>query len=180
MADVSDLLRSVVAPSEADKSMIIELAVVAMEEMIIMAQAGEPLWIPSPVNNFTEILSEEEHFRSFPRVIGPTPLGLKPEALRSSAIVIMNHMNLVEILMDVSNQDLEFIGSLFSRSYIFLMTSVVDNSVPFGTGVVQSHYAIMKVLATGVLVWSFATALSTVLHWIYARTSLLQNFGWNW
>ncbi|GAB2289159.1 hypothetical protein Dimus_023462 [Dionaea muscipula] len=62
-----------------------------------------------------------------------------------------------------SDQDLEFIGSLFSRSYIFLMTTVVDNSVPFGTGVVQSHYAIMQVLATGVLVWSFATALVPVL-----------------
>ncbi|GAB2288139.1 hypothetical protein Dimus_022483 [Dionaea muscipula] len=135
------MLRSVVAPSEADKPMIIELVVVAMEEMIIMAQAGEPLWIPSPVNNFTEILSEEEHFRSFPRVIGPTPLGLKPEASCSFAIVIMNHMNLVEILMDV----------YLSRP-----------------GVVQSHYAIMKVLATGVLVWSFATDFGTVLTWIYA------------
>uniref|UniRef100_A0A7C9EMP5 START domain-containing protein n=1 Tax=Opuntia streptacantha TaxID=393608 RepID=A0A7C9EMP5_OPUST len=95
-----DLLRSVGPPTEADKPMIIELAVAAMEELIRMAQAVEPLWVPSP-DNTTEILNEEEYFRSFPRGIGPTPLGLKSEASRDSAVVIMNHMNLVEILMDV-------------------------------------------------------------------------------
>ncbi|GAB2298839.1 Homeobox-leucine zipper protein MERISTEM L1 [Dionaea muscipula] len=125
----SDLLRSIAAPSEADKPMIIELAVAAMEEMIRMAQAGEPLWIPSPDhNNFTEILSEEEYFRSFPRGIGPTPLGLKSEASRSSAIVIMNHMNLVEILMDVHQWSSVFAG-IVSRAMTLevLSTGVAGN-----------------------------------------------------
>lgn len=94
-----DLLRSVSGPTDADKPMIIELAVAAMEELVRMAQAGEPLWIPSP-DNSSEILSEEEYFRTFPRGIGPKPLGLKSEASRESAVVIMNHINLVEILMD--------------------------------------------------------------------------------
>ena len=95
-----DLLRTVSGPTEADKPMIIELAVAAMEEVIRMAQSGEPLWVCSPGNS-TEALSEEEYFRTFPRGIGPKPLGLKSEASRESAVVIMNHMNLVEILMDV-------------------------------------------------------------------------------
>lgn len=96
----NDLLRSVSGPTEEDKPMIIELAVAAMEEVIRMAQAGEPLWIPSP-DNSTEILSEDDYVQTFPRGIGPKPLGLKSEASRESAVVIMNHMSLVEILMDV-------------------------------------------------------------------------------
>lgn len=98
----SDLLRSVSGPTEADKPMIIELAVAAMEELIRMAQAGEPLWIPCNDNIATaENLNEDEYVRTFPRGIGPKPLGLKSEASRESAVVIMNHINLVEILMDV-------------------------------------------------------------------------------
>lgn len=96
----ADLLRSVSGPTDADKPMIIELAVAAMEELIRMAQAGEPLWIPSTESS-GEGLSEEEYVRSFPRGIGPKPLGLKSEASRESAVVIMNRINLIEILMDV-------------------------------------------------------------------------------
>lgn len=96
----ADLLRSVSGPTDADKPMIIELAVAAMEELIRMAQTGEPLWIPSTDINSAEVLSEEEYVRTFPRGIGPKPLGMKSEASRESAVVIMNHINLVEILMD--------------------------------------------------------------------------------
>lgn len=95
----SDLLRTVSRPSDADKPMIIELAVAAMEELIRMAQTGEPLWVPNS-DGLGEVLSEDEYVRTFPRGIGPKPLGLKSEASRESGVVIMNHMNLVEILMD--------------------------------------------------------------------------------
>lgn len=95
-----DLLRSVSGPLEADKPVIVELAVAAMEELIRMAQAGDPLWVTGN-HGSTEILNEEEYLRTFPRGIGPKPLGLKSEASRESAVVIMNYVNLVEILMDV-------------------------------------------------------------------------------
>ncbi|KAH9606681.1 hypothetical protein KSS87_014890 [Heliosperma pusillum] len=95
-----DLLRSIAPPNEADKPVIVELAVAAMEELIRMAQAGNPLWVHDS-HNPTEILNKEEYFRTFPRGIGPMPLGWMSEASRESTIVIMNHMNLVEILMDV-------------------------------------------------------------------------------
>ncbi|KAK1556456.1 hypothetical protein Q3G72_005306 [Acer saccharum] len=49
-----DLLRSVSGPSKADKPMIVELAVAAMEELMRMAQAGEPLW-STICNNITPI-----------------------------------------------------------------------------------------------------------------------------
>lgn len=98
----ADLLRSVSVPTEADKPMIVELAVAAMEELIRMAQAGDPLWVPGDhTSPHQEILNEDEYLRTFPRGIGPKPLGLNSEASRESALVIMNHVNLVEILMDV-------------------------------------------------------------------------------
>ncbi|CAI9087801.1 OLC1v1021974C1 [Oldenlandia corymbosa var. corymbosa] len=122
-----DLLRSVSGPTEADKPMIIELAVAAMEELVRMAQAGEPLWVPSS-DNSTETLSEEEYLRTFPRGIGPKPMGLKSEASRESAVVIMNHINLVEILMDV-NQWSSVFSSIVSRALTLevLSTGVAGN-----------------------------------------------------
>lgn len=100
MYGAGDLLRSIDGPTEADKPMIIELAVAAMEELVRMAQMGEPLWMPS-LDGTTAELSEDEYIRTFPRGIGPKPAGFKCEASRETAVVIMNHISLVEILMDV-------------------------------------------------------------------------------
>lgn len=88
-----------------DKPLVIELAVAAMEELVRMAQLGEPLWVPSVVDGVaTESLNEEEYARSFPRGVGPKSPELRSEASRDTVVVIMNHMNLVEMLMDaVSN-----------------------------------------------------------------------------
>ncbi|KAL8107781.1 homeobox-leucine zipper protein MERISTEM L1-like [Apium graveolens] len=127
MFGAGDLLRSVAGPSEADKPLIIELAVAAMEELIRMAQAGEPLWVPS-TDNTIECLSEDEYLRNFPRGIGPKPMGLKSEASRESAVVIMNHVNLVEILMDVNQWSTVFSG-IVSRAMTIdvLSTGVAGN-----------------------------------------------------
>ncbi|GFP79075.1 homeobox-leucine zipper protein meristem l1 [Phtheirospermum japonicum] len=123
----ADLLRSVSGPTDADKPMIIELAVAAMEELIRMAQSGEPLWLPT-IDNSIEALNEDEYIRIFPRGIGPKPLGFKSEASRESAVVIMNHMNLVEILMDV-NQWSSVFSSIVSRAVTLevLSTGVAGN-----------------------------------------------------
>ncbi|KAG8385711.1 hypothetical protein BUALT_Bualt03G0073600 [Buddleja alternifolia] len=123
----ADLLRSVSGPTDADKPIIIELAVAAMEELIRMAQTGEPLWIPS-TDNSMEALNEEEYTRVFPRGIGPKPLGLISEASRESAVVIMNRINLVEILMDVSQWSSVF-SSIVSRAVTLevLSTGVAGN-----------------------------------------------------
>lgn len=97
-----DLLRPTGGPTvdQTDKQMVVELAVAAMEELTRMAQMGDPLWIPGIGSN-TCVLNEEEYFRTYPRGIGPKPLGFRSEASRETTVVIMNHVNLVEILMDV-------------------------------------------------------------------------------
>ncbi|GMN49839.1 hypothetical protein TIFTF001_019002 [Ficus carica] len=122
----SDLLRSVTVPTEADKPVIVELAVAAMEELVRMAQTGDPLWVPG--DNSSEMLNEDEYLRSFPRGIGPKPLGMKSEASRESAVVIMNHTNLVEILMDVNQWSTVFCG-VVSRAMTLdiLSTGVAGN-----------------------------------------------------
>ncbi|KAK2988028.1 hypothetical protein RJ640_011291 [Escallonia rubra] len=123
-----DLLRSISAPTEADKPMIIELAVTAMEELTRMAQMGEPLWLP-PIDGATvTMLNEEEYMRSFPRGIGPKPAGFKCEASRETVVVIMNHINLVEILMDVNQWSTVFSG-IVSRAMTMevLSTGVAGN-----------------------------------------------------
>lgn len=112
MYGAADLLRSISAPSDADKPIIIELAVAAMEELVRMAQMGEPLWITG-LDGSTAVLNEDEYIRTFPRGIGPKPSGFTCEASRASAVVIMNHINLVEMLMDVVSLILFFINLKF-------------------------------------------------------------------
>ena len=89
--------------TDAEKIMVVELAVSAMEELAQVAQAGEPLWVPDPSSNNTELLDNEEYLQQFPSVIGPTPYGLKIEATREIDLVIMEAPSLVETLMDVVN-----------------------------------------------------------------------------
>lgn len=98
------LIRSLTEqPSEIDKPMIIELAIAAMDEFLRMAQVNEPLWLTTSDNGTTtnNVLNEDEYNKMFQyRCTGPTPAGYITEASRDSAVVIINHVNLVQILMD--------------------------------------------------------------------------------
>ncbi|KAF2548565.1 hypothetical protein F2Q70_00022751 [Brassica cretica] len=126
MHGTSDIMRSVSIPCEADRPMIVELAVAAMEEIVIMAQTGDPLWVLN--DNLGEILNEEEYFRMFPRGIGPNPIGFRSEASREFTVVITNHINLIEILMDVNQWSSVFWG-IVSRALTLevLSTGVAGN-----------------------------------------------------
>ncbi|CAN6571612.1 unnamed protein product [Malus baccata var. baccata] len=122
MYGVGDLLRSISASSEADKPMILELAVAAtMDELIRMAQLVEPLWMTS-LDGSTTVLNEVEYIRTFPREVRPKQNCFKTEASRESAVVIMNHMKLVEILMDV-NQWSTVLSGIVSRALTLEMTA---------------------------------------------------------
>ncbi|CAL9057805.1 unnamed protein product [Musa banksii] len=109
MIGAGDLLGSMFGHREIEKPVVIELAVVAMEELTRMARLSEPLWTMKHGDSF-EILSEDEYVRNFPRGIGPKPLGMKSEATRQTAAVIMNRVNLVEMLMDVNQWSNVFSG----------------------------------------------------------------------
>ncbi|XP_012463792.1 homeobox-leucine zipper protein HDG2 isoform X2 [Gossypium raimondii] len=137
MYGAGDLLRSISSPSEADKPIIIELAVAAMEELVRMAQMGEPLWMTS-LDGTTYVLNEEEYIRTFPRGIGPKPTGFKCEASRETAVVIMNHINLVEILMDVNQWSTVFSGIVSKASTLDVLS----------TGIAGNYNGALQVMAT--------------------------------
>lgn len=86
-----------------ERSIFLELALAAMDELVKMVQTDEPIWIPS-LDGGKETLNYEEYLHSFPRCIRPKPVGFVTEASRDNGMVIINSMALVETLMDaVSN-----------------------------------------------------------------------------
>ncbi|KAG6466348.1 homeobox-leucine zipper protein ROC2-like [Zingiber officinale] len=122
-----ELLKSISSYMDIEKPMLVELAVAAMEELVRMAQLGEPLWAVG-IDGFTETLNEEEYARIFPRGIAPKSPGMKSEATRATAAVIMNHVNMVEMLMDV-NQWSNIFSDIVSRAITLevLSTGVAGN-----------------------------------------------------
>lgn len=91
-----------------ERSMYLELALAAMDELVKMAQADEPLWIRSLEGvggggGGREMLNHEEYMRSFTPCIGMKPNGFVTEASRETGIVIINSLALVETLMDSVN-----------------------------------------------------------------------------
>jgi len=82
-----------------ERSIVLELALAAMDELVKMAQTGEPLWIRS-LEGGREILNYEEYTRTMTPCIGLRPNGFVTEASRQTGMVIINSLALVETLMD--------------------------------------------------------------------------------
>ncbi|KAG6520784.1 hypothetical protein ZIOFF_017844 [Zingiber officinale] len=110
---------------ETEKTAAHLLAVVAMEELLAMAQREAPLWIPG-IAGLGEALNEEEYARAFPGGLGPRFAGLGIEASRATAIIAMDAVRLVDILMDVSKWSAFFSSIVAGATYI--------TGYSFGTG----------------------------------------------
>lgn len=82
-----------------ERSMLLELALAATDELMKMAQNSEPLWINKSFEGGREILNHEEYTK-----IISTPNckqnGFVYEASRETGVVIINSLALVETLMD--------------------------------------------------------------------------------
>lgn len=130
--------------TEAEKPMVVELAVMAMEELVRMAQAEEPLWVRMGEGGVKEQLNYDEYMRQFPQGIGMRPVGLKTEATRETALVMMNGVNLVETLMDAT-QWMDMFPCMVSRA---LTVDVLSSGVPSNrNGALQLMYAELQVLS---------------------------------
>ncbi|GMN61258.1 hypothetical protein TIFTF001_030400 [Ficus carica] len=132
-----------------ERSMYLELALAAMDELVKMAQADEPLWIRSLEGvggggGGREMLNHEEYMRSFTPCIGMKPNGFVTEASRETGIVIINSLALVETLMD-SNRWTEMFPCLIART----STTDVISSGMGGTrnGALQLMHAELQVLS---------------------------------
>lgn len=87
--------------TDAEKPLVAELAIMAMEELVQLAQCGEPLWVHGlEVMGFRETLNYDHYVHQFPQGIGPRPTSLKMEATRGTGHVMISPVNLVETLMD--------------------------------------------------------------------------------
>ncbi|PIN22001.1 Transcription factor DLX [Handroanthus impetiginosus] len=126
-----------------ERSMYLELALAAMDELVKMAQTDEPLWLRN-LEGGREILNHEEYLRTFTPCIGMKPNGLVTEASRETGMVIINSLALVETLMD-SNKWAEMFPCIIAR------TSTTDViSVGMGgtrNGALQLMNAALQVLS---------------------------------
>ncbi|KAM3263321.1 hypothetical protein P3L10_000315 [Capsicum annuum] len=84
-----------------DKTMLIDLAFAAMNELVKLAEIIGPLWFRSLDRNGEE-LNLEEYARSSPPCIGVKPANFTAEATKATGTVMINSLGLVETLMDPS------------------------------------------------------------------------------
>ncbi|CAH8361512.1 unnamed protein product [Eruca vesicaria subsp. sativa] len=98
---IGNLPGSVLRVKDATTSLIIKLAGVAMEELMAMAQLDEPLWNVG-ANETSLALNLTEYTRTFRNGLGPVLNGFRTEASKATSIVFMNHLDIVQILMDVN------------------------------------------------------------------------------
>ncbi|KAI4351788.1 hypothetical protein L6164_006105 [Bauhinia variegata] len=99
---------------QLERSMVIELALSAMEELIKMSQADSPLWVKS-FGGEKEALNHDEYARISSSFVGPKPAGYVTEATRETGVVIINSLSLVETLMD-ANRWVEMFPFMIARA----------------------------------------------------------------
>ncbi len=131
--------------TEAEKPLVVDLAVTAMEELLRMAQADQHLWMPVDSDN-KELLNYEEHALQFPRGIGfaRPHTGLKTEATRETDPAMSDAVSLVETLMD-SCQWMEMFACMVSRA---LTVDVLSTDVNGNRhGALQLMYAELQILS---------------------------------
>ncbi|KAJ0265222.1 Homeobox-leucine zipper protein ANTHOCYANINLESS 2 [Hirschfeldia incana] len=122
------------------RSVLLDLALTAMDELVKLAQCDEPLWVKS-LDGERDELNREEYMRTF----SSTKLnGLVTEASRTSGMVIVDSLALVETLMD-SDRWTEMFPCIVARS---TTTDVISGGMA-GTrnGALQLMNAELQVLS---------------------------------
>lgn len=102
-----------------ERSMYLELALTAMDELVKMAQSDEPLWIRG-LDGGREMLNQEEYLRGSSPCIGMKPNGFVTEASRETGMVIINSLALVETLMDSVCENK---NPIFNLNFLFFLES---------------------------------------------------------
>ncbi|KAK0589692.1 hypothetical protein LWI29_017398 [Acer saccharum] len=130
-------MMSIRAPTlkDANKPKIFQLAVAAMEELVRMAEMGEPLWTRNYLDG-TTVLNENEYIQTLPRWIRPKPVGFQREASRETVVVLMNRINIIEILMDVNQWSAVF-SSIVSQAMTLELLSRSKGEAGTYNGVLQ-------------------------------------------
>ncbi|XP_010469602.1 PREDICTED: homeobox-leucine zipper protein HDG3-like [Camelina sativa] len=119
--------RGITGTADADTPMVMELAIGAMEELLLMAQVGEPLWMGG-VDGTSLALNLDEYARTFRKGLGPRLSGFRIEASRETALVAMNPTGVVEMLMQANLWSTMFVGMVGRAiTHEKLLTDVAEN-----------------------------------------------------
>ncbi|KAF6150738.1 hypothetical protein GIB67_020821 [Kingdonia uniflora] len=130
--------------TDMDKSLMAKFSTNAMDELLILLQTDEPLWLKSPVDG-RDILNLETYERTFPtRVNHIKNPNIRTEASRSSSVVIMNGVALVDMLMD-PNKWWELFPTIVSKARIIEV--LVSGMVGSRSGSLQLMYEELQVLS---------------------------------
>ncbi|KAF5756860.1 putative transcription factor & lipid binding HD-SAD family [Helianthus annuus] len=126
-----------------ERSMYLELALAAMDELVKLAQTDEPLWLRS-LETGRGVMNHDEYSRVVTPCIGLKPNDFVSEASRETGMVIINSLALVETLMD-SNKWAEMFPCMIARSSTM---DVISNGMG-GTrnGALQLMHAELQVLS---------------------------------
>ncbi|KAL9317394.1 hypothetical protein ACSQ67_013911 [Phaseolus vulgaris] len=135
LGDNNEFLGTLPISNDFEKNIVMEIGNVAMKELTNLAMAEKTLWLPGSCG--CEILDQDEYLRSFPKGIGPTPLGIKIEASRHSAVVIMDYNKLVEMFMDVNQWANMFCG-IISRASLHQVLEIGLTEIFDGASQVMS------------------------------------------
>ncbi|KAJ6971246.1 homeobox-leucine zipper protein ANTHOCYANINLESS 2-like [Populus alba x Populus x berolinensis] len=126
-----------------DRSMFVDLALAAMDELIKIAQVESPIWIKS-LDGGREVLNHEEYMRTFPPCIGMKPSNFVTEATRESGVVLANSLDLVETLMDVNGWVEMFPGLIARAATIDIVSSGMGGTK---SGALQMIHAEFQVIS---------------------------------
>ncbi|CAO2166663.1 unnamed protein product [Urochloa humidicola] len=96
-----------------DVEAITELANNAAHELFILADSGGPLWLAVP-GGTSEVLNMMAYAQTFPGQFSVGTIGLKTEATRANAVVMLDPRSIVAFLMDPERYGTFFPGLMSS------------------------------------------------------------------
>ncbi|XP_047336369.1 homeobox-leucine zipper protein ANTHOCYANINLESS 2-like isoform X2 [Impatiens glandulifera] len=112
---VSNSFSTLSSSGNIERTMYLEIALAAMDELVKMARTDEPLWVMD-MESGRDVLNHAEYLRMFtPCIHGLKPNGFVTEASRENDLVMINSLALVEILMD-SNRWAEMFPCMIAKA----------------------------------------------------------------
>lgn len=126
-----------------EKSMFLELAMAAMDELVKLAQIDNPLWFRS-LDGSKETLNFEEYTRTIIPCIEMKPRGLITDGTRATGISTINSLALVEMLMDANQWVEMFPGLIGSSSTLDVISSGMGGT---RNGALQLMHAEIQVIS---------------------------------
>ncbi|KAK9665541.1 hypothetical protein RND81_14G118800 [Saponaria officinalis] len=91
-------MNSSVVTSEYEKTVFMQVAMAAMDELLAMAQTDTPLWFKG-LDESREVLNHEEYSKKFSTFLGIKPCGFTTDATRETGSVFITSLDLVETMM---------------------------------------------------------------------------------